>query len=105
MTTKCDKKLTFEECELTILRSAIDKNEKLMKYKEVNKPEVKEMITIVEDFIRDKELICYGGTAINNILPKTHLHPMRIICHGNIIPQQYCPPRIVSYNNDIHARR
>ena len=72
MTTKCDKKITFEECELAILRSAVDKNEKLLKYKEVNKPEVKQMITIVEDFIRDKELICYGGTAINNILPKEH---------------------------------
>ena len=72
MTTKCDKKLTFEECELAILRSAVDKNEKLMKYKEVNKPEVKEMISIVEDFIRNKKLICYGGTAINNILPKEH---------------------------------
>jgi len=28
------------------------------------------MITIVEDFLRKKRLICYGGTAINNILPK-----------------------------------
>lgn len=72
MTTKCDKKLTFEECELAILRSAVDKNEKLMKYKEVNKPEIKEMISIVENFIRNKKLICYGGTAINNILPKEH---------------------------------
>lgn len=72
MTTKCDKKLTFEECELAILRSAVDKNETLMKYKEVNKPEIKEMISIVEDFIRNKQLICYGGTAINNILPKEH---------------------------------
>ena len=35
----------------------------------VNSPQVKEIITIVENFIRDKKLICYGGTAINNILP------------------------------------
>ena len=72
MSTKCDKSLTFEDCELAILRSAVDKNEKLMKIKEVNQPEVKRMISIVEDFIRSKKLICYGGTAINNILPKEH---------------------------------
>jgi len=28
------------------------------------------MITILENFIKRKNLICYGGTAINNILPK-----------------------------------
>jgi hypothetical protein len=28
------------------------------------------MIKIVEDFIIRKKLICYGGTAINNILPE-----------------------------------
>ena len=28
-----------------------------------------ESSTVVEKFIRDKHLICYGGTAINNILP------------------------------------
>ena len=33
---------------------------------------MEEMISIVEDFIRNKQLICYGGTAINNILPKEH---------------------------------
>ena len=27
------------------------------------------MIEIVENFIRKKKLICYGGTAINNLLP------------------------------------
>jgi hypothetical protein len=31
--------------------------------------EIKKMIVIVEDFIKVKNLICYGGTAINNILP------------------------------------
>jgi len=70
MKTKCDKELTFEECELAILRSAVDKNEKMIQYTEANKPEIKKMIAIVEEFIRQKKLICYGGTAINNILPK-----------------------------------
>ena len=28
------------------------------------------IINIVENFISDNKLVCYGGTAINNILPK-----------------------------------
>lgn len=30
-----------------------------------------DMMRIVEKFIRDRRLICYGGTAINNILPRS----------------------------------
>jgi len=36
----------------------------------VSNPTIKEIISIVEQFIIKKKLICYGGTAINNILPK-----------------------------------
>jgi len=66
----CDSKMTFEECELAILRSAVDKAEERQGRKEANSPDIKRIITIVENFIRKKKLICYGGTAINNILPK-----------------------------------
>jgi hypothetical protein len=59
----------LEEKELEILRSAVDLAEKREGKKTVNSPEVKEIISIVENFIREKNLICYGGTAINNILP------------------------------------
>jgi hypothetical protein len=62
--------MTFEECELAILRSAVDKAEERQGRKEANSPDIKRIITIVENFIRKKKLICYGGTAINNILPK-----------------------------------
>lgn len=62
--------ISFEECELTILRMAVDKAEKLQGMKSANSDEIKKMIGIVETFIRRKKLICYGGTAINNILPK-----------------------------------
>jgi hypothetical protein len=64
------KGVSFEECELTILRTAVDKVEKLQGMKTANSDEIKKMISIVETFIRRKKLICYGGTAINNILPK-----------------------------------
>ena len=59
--------------ELTVLRQAVDKAEKFAKTETAvgaNTPEVKRMIAIVEQFLRKKKLICYGGTAINNILPQ-----------------------------------
>lgn len=66
----CDKKQSFHECELNILRDAVDKIETSEGKKMVQNPDVQRMISIVEDFLRKKELICYGGTAINNILPE-----------------------------------
>jgi len=66
----CEKGMSFNDCELAILRSAVDKAEELQAKKDVNTPEVKKMISIVEKFLTKKGLICYGGTAINNILPK-----------------------------------
>ena len=66
----CDKKMSFQDCELAILRQAVDKAEERQGRKTANSPEIKRIINIVENFLRKKKLICYGGTAINNILPK-----------------------------------
>jgi hypothetical protein len=66
----CDKSMNFQECELAILRSAVDKAEERSGRAVANSGEVKKIINIVENFIRRKKVICYGGTAINNILPK-----------------------------------
>jgi hypothetical protein len=63
------KDLTFEDCELAILRMAVDKAEEKMGKRVVNSEDIRKIIKIVEDFIQKKNLICYGGTAINNILP------------------------------------
>jgi len=68
MKNQCNK-LSFEECELSILRIAIDNAEKKIGRRVVNSEEIKKIINIVEVFIKKKNLICYGGTAINNILP------------------------------------
>lgn len=68
--TRCDKNMTFEECELTILRMAVDKAESQLGKRQVSSKEVQNIIEIVENFLKKKQLICYGGTAINNILPK-----------------------------------
>jgi len=60
---------SFEEKELAILRDAVDLAEKNAGKKLSQSDDVKNIITIVEHFIILKNLICYGGTAINNILP------------------------------------
>jgi hypothetical protein len=63
------KGLKFADCELTILRMAIDKADIKQGKRIVNSEDIKNIINIVENFIKSKNLICYGGTAINNILP------------------------------------
>lgn len=65
----CDKNMTYQECELNILRHNIDKIKKREGREMVMSDEIKKIIQIVEQFLRKKKLICYGGTAINNILP------------------------------------
>jgi Poly(A) polymerase catalytic subunit len=62
--------MTFEDCELAILRHAVDTAEARAKKKDIRNPEIKEIIRILEEFLASKKLVCYGGTAINNILPK-----------------------------------
>ena len=65
----CDDKMSFQECELAILRHAVDETEKLNQQKIANSDEVKKMIDILEHFLMERKCVCYGGTAINNILP------------------------------------
>lgn len=66
----CDKKMKFEDCELAILRAAVDNADEKQGKKVAESDEIRRMIDIVENFLRKKQLICYGGTAINNLLPK-----------------------------------
>ena len=65
------KDIKYEDKELEILRSAVDKAEKRSDRKSANAPIVKKIIAVVEEFLRNKKLVCYGGTAINNILPQS----------------------------------
>lgn len=65
----CDNTMSFQDCELAILRQAVDENENKKKESIANSDDVQKMIAIVETFLRDTKCICYGGTAINNILP------------------------------------
>ena len=70
MPSECTDNMTFQECELAVLRHAVDQNEKIMGQKVASSDEIKNMVKIVEEFLMKKKLLCYGGTAINNILPK-----------------------------------
>ena len=72
MKSLCNRSMSFNECELAILRSSVDKAEKSKNKTNANSPEIKNIISIVEKFIKKKGLMCYGGTAINNILPKQY---------------------------------
>ena len=62
--------LNFSDCEMAILRMAVDKAEEKMGKRIVNSEDVQKIINIVEDYLKMEDLICYGGTAINNILPE-----------------------------------
>lgn len=66
----CSDEMSFEECEMAILREAIQEGDREANDKLVNTPDTRDMIKIVEQFIYENKLVCYGGTAINNILPK-----------------------------------
>ena len=67
---KCDKKMSLEDCELLILRNSVDKIERNQKLKKLGNPDIDRIIDIVETFLRNKKRMCYGGTAVNNILPR-----------------------------------
>lgn len=62
--------LTFNECELFILRQSVDNAKFKSNQEELKSPEIKIIFDILENFIKRKKLILYGGIAINNILPK-----------------------------------
>ena len=52
------------------LKQSAKINELIQKKEKKNKHLDTKTINIVEEFIVSKKLVCYGGTAINNILPK-----------------------------------
>ena len=60
----------IEDKEIEIVNETVDEIETKQGMKRVGSEHIKQIISIVEEFIRSEKLICYGGTAINNILPK-----------------------------------
>lgn len=70
MNEEC-KNLSFSDCEMNVLKSAVDKIKNKMGRRITSNEDVKKIIMIMEDYLRNNELICYGGTAINNLLPES----------------------------------
>ena len=68
-TKECNKKLSFEEKELLLLRKSVDKAEAKLGKKIKQSNDITSIIKILEDFMQRTKVVCYGGTAINNILP------------------------------------
>tara|TARA_X000000368_G_scaffold136929_1_gene107588 strand:+ start:6293 stop:7672 length:1380 start_codon:yes stop_codon:yes gene_type:complete len=62
--------ITLEEKELKILRDSVDTANIISGEKMVKSETIKTLINILEDFLKSNKCICYGGTAINNILPE-----------------------------------
>ena len=63
------KNLPFKDKEIAILRNAVDEIQQEQGHKMIRDPNIKQIIEIVEAFLIKKKRVCYGGTAINNILP------------------------------------
>jgi hypothetical protein len=63
--------LYYENKELEILKNAINVEAKKRGERIAKNPIMKQIIDVLEKFIHDKKLVCYGGTAINNILPSS----------------------------------
>jgi hypothetical protein len=66
----CTPDMTFDECELAVLRHAVDEADMIKGEKLAKSDQIVTLIRILEDFLIRKKRICYGGTAINDILPK-----------------------------------
>ena len=65
------KKLSFQECEELILKMQVKEAKNKIGKRTLNSTEIQQMLYIIESFLKKKKVICYGGTAINNILPES----------------------------------
>ena len=61
---------TLDDLEQDLVKQAVENIAARIGAKKTSDPKMKDIIAIVERFIKKHELVCYGGTAINNILPE-----------------------------------
>ena len=64
------KKEILEEKEMALLRDAVDGITYKTGRKLIENDNIKKILNILEDFLQTHKTLCYGGTAINNILPE-----------------------------------
>lgn len=56
--------------QLDLLKATVDEAQDIIDYEQAHNPEILYAIDIIERFLRKKKRVCYGGTAINMLLPK-----------------------------------
>ena len=64
------KKISIEEMEKVILNTHLNSLEIESQRNMVDSQEINNILEIVKDFIKKKHLVCYGGFAINELLPE-----------------------------------
>lgn len=64
--------LSLEDMEINLIKDAVEYSEKIKSMVMNQSKDIEDILGVVEKFIKKKKLICYGGTAINNILPKKY---------------------------------
>jgi len=65
----CNTAVNFHDCQLAIVRDRAEKLSDIQKKAIAGDNNVINMLNITREFIRRKRLVCYGGSAINDILP------------------------------------
>lgn len=69
--TSAKTKISIEDMEKVILDTHLNSLEIETKRNIASSIEIKKILLIVEKFIKKKHLVCYGGFAINELLPET----------------------------------
>lgn len=63
------KRSTIQK-QLQLLEAAVEEAQDIIHFEQAHNPEILYALDIIENFLRKKKRVCYGGTAINAILPK-----------------------------------
>jgi hypothetical protein len=56
--------------QIALLKAVADDANEIIQYESAHNPEIQYALDIIGDFLRKKGRVCYGGTAINAILPR-----------------------------------
>jgi len=74
--------------QLERLEAAVDNATELLGFETAHNPEILYAIDIIEDYIKSKKRVCYGGTAIIqffqsqcSFITKTPIYPITIFFH------------------------
>lgn len=57
--------------EMELLKMAVEESEKRIDFTTAHDPDIQKAIRMVERFLRKKKRVCYGGTAINALMPSS----------------------------------